>query len=194
MGPRLFNQFVAALFLGLMAMSVAGPASAQSMFDLEGMFDSDLIQAIRDGDNERVERELFGASPNARSNGGVPAILVAVESRNAGALDLLIAAGARVDNRDREDRSPLSVAARTGQLSIVRTLLNAGADPEYQGQHHETPLLKAARQGHVDVVRLLIEAGAEADTSDLTGRTAYEYARDNRHREVMELLEEHGAY
>ncbi len=194
MGPQFITKIFAAAFAVLVAVSVAGPASAQGMFDLEGAFDPDLLQAIRSGDNQRVERELFSSSPNDRTVRGVPAIVVAVEARNMGALNLLIRAGARIDNRDRDDRTALGLAAQTGQVAFVRALLEAGADPEYQGQRRETPLLKAARQGHLDVVRILIEAGAEADTSDLTGRTALEFAEAGRHRDVAALLRENGAY
>ncbi len=193
MGPRLFIKSVLAGIALVMALGMAAPASAQGMFE-GGMFDPDLIQAIRNGDNVRVEAELFATSPNKRTGTGVPAIVVAAEVRNEEALDLLIGAGARIDNRDRDDRTALGIAARLGELGMVRALLEAGADPEYQGEYRETPLLKAARQGHLEVVRTLLEAGAEADTSDLTGRTALEFAQEGRHRDVIELLEEHGAY
>lgn len=194
MGARTFMQKFLTIGVLVIALLMSfGTASAQGIFDTT-FFDSDFINAIRDGDNARVNAELLNASPNERSGDGVPAIIIAVDARNAEALQMLIDAGARVDTRDREDRTALTVAARMGQVGMVRTLLDAGADIERQGGHRETALLKASRQGHIEVVRVLLDAGAEVDTTDLTGRSALEYAEANRHRNVVALLREYGAH
>jgi ankyrin repeat protein len=60
-------------------------------------------------------------------------------------------------------KNPLWVAARLGDVGMVRALLDAGANvrgsPDMHGS--ETPLHIAAARGHVDVVRLLVDRGAD---------------------------------
>lgn len=177
--------------LGAMTLT---PAASQGLFDDE-MFDSAMIRAIRAGDNETVEAQLFAISPNERSNQGIPAIVIAVESRNLEALRLLATAGVRVDNRARRtDRTALTVAAEMGDAPIVAELLEMGADVDYTGGGREVAFIKAARAGHADVLQILIDAGADTEETDLSGYTALELAERGRHRQAVQVLRDAGVY
>lgn len=197
MGIKTLNRSFAAL-LGAMAMVVAGwagPAAAQGIFD-ETMFDSDLIKAVRAGDDDALRAAIVaGANINDRSGSGSPAIVVAAESRNLVAIDLLAEAGARLNNENRRtDATALTVAAELGHAAIVRSLLGHGADAEKTGSGGEPALIKAARNGHANVVQVLIDHGADLEVTDLSGATAVEVAEQARHRHVAQVLRDAGAY
>eukprot|EP00931_Biecheleriopsis_adriatica_P043003 TRINITY_DN24562_c0_g1_i2.p1 TRINITY_DN24562_c0_g1~~TRINITY_DN24562_c0_g1_i2.p1 ORF type:complete len:305 (+),score=56.27 TRINITY_DN24562_c0_g1_i2:53-967(+) len=68
--------------------------------------------------------------------------------------------------------SPLSFAARIGDLKEVRRLLQAKSDPNSTDAVGETPLFEAAAGGDVSVVATLLLAGADPDHQSLIGSVA----------------------
>jgi hypothetical protein len=75
---------------------------------------------------------------------------------------LLLAHGANIDAIDDEYRStPLGVAARRGQSSVVELLLEHGADPVLAGASWAVPLAWAERKGHSHVAGVLRKAAGE---------------------------------
>jgi ankyrin repeat protein len=78
-----------------------------------------------------------------------------------GKAELLVDHGADIDAIDEEYRStPLGVAARRGQVALVRFLLDRGADPNLSGAPWATPLAWARARGHGEIGQLLDRAGA----------------------------------
>lgn len=74
---------------------------------------------------------------------------------------LLLAHGANLDAIDDEYRStPLGVAARRGQSTLVELLLEHGADPALAGASWAVPLAWAERKGHSHVAEMLRQASA----------------------------------
>jgi hypothetical protein len=89
---------------------------------------------------------------------------------------------------------PLIIAARNGQISLVRILLERGANVNLRDQETEvTPLIVAAQNGHLQVVDLLLEKGAEVNARDKNGKTALREALRNRHEDVVKALRAKGA-
>jgi len=190
-------KWVAALVGGVMMLlaGLTAPAAAQTLFD-ETMFDSDLIKAIRAGDDDALRAAILTeANLNDRSGSGSPAIVVAAESRNASAVRILAEAGARLDNENRRtNATALTVAAEIGDAAVARALLEAGADPDETGSGGEPALIKAARNGHTNVTQVLIDGGADLEVTDLSGATAVEIAEQARHMRVADMLRDAGAY
>jgi ankyrin repeat protein len=74
---------------------------------------------------------------------------------------LLIDHGADIDATDEEYCStPLGVAARRGQRSMVALLLERGADPNLAAAPWATPLAWARKKGHAEIASTLRAAGA----------------------------------
>ena len=74
---------------------------------------------------------------------------------------LLLDHGAGIDAVDEEFRStPLGIAARSGQRSIVELLIERGADVTKAAAPWATPLAWARRKGHSRIELILQKAGA----------------------------------
>lgn len=94
----------------------------------------------------------------------------------------------RWDVGDAVGRTPLSLAAEKGQLSLVRLLIEAGVGPDTRDNRHGlSALARAAFQGHQEVVKLLLQKGADAGDVD-GGGTALSAAAARGHVEALEAL------
>lgn len=82
-------------------------------------------------------------------------------------IQLLLAAGARIDSIDDLGRSPLHLAIARGSVDLTRTLVLRGASLADKDHAGETPLDCAAATGNIDLLRLLCDAGAVIDQSCL---------------------------
>jgi ankyrin repeat protein len=89
---------------------------------------------------------------------------------------------------------PLIIAARSGQIGLVRLLLERGADVNARDKETEaTALITAAHQGHVQVVEILLQKGADVNAKDKSGKTALSEATRYNHEDVVKLLKARGA-
>ncbi|EGZ19965.1 hypothetical protein PHYSODRAFT_493967, partial [Phytophthora sojae] len=70
----------------------------------------------------------------------------------------------------------MSVAATTGQSSLMQWILQSGVPVETKDPQGQTVLHHAARYGHVSTVQLLLENGAQANERDDKGQTALHLA------------------
>ena len=94
---------------------------------------------------------------------------------------LVLKHGANVNEKDKDDATPLHLASYYKRLEIVRVLLEHAANTEMENNESNTPLQIVIRgngdsQGDgVGIARLLLEYGAEA------------YARDKYHISTSDL-------
>ena len=89
-----------------------------------------LANAIVTGDAATARRALAtGASPNARTDGGVPALIAAAYVGDAMLVHELLAHGADPNIRGHRGWTALDSAALRGHADVIAALLAAGADP-----------------------------------------------------------------
>lgn len=98
--------------------------------------------------------------------------------------------------------TPFVLAARTGDVALMRLLLELKADPNLTNADHTTPLLAAAGVGAlgdgdeaaatedeaIEAVRLLLELGADINAVDDNGETAMHGAAYQSLPKLVQLL------
>ena len=89
--------------------------------------------------------------------------------RNVDSVKRLLKAGAKVNVRDPQGRTPLILAAQKGVGAAIPVLIDAGADLEARSTDGRTALAHAAAHGSSEVISLLARAGADVNTVDLQG-------------------------
>ena len=99
--------------------------------------------------------------------------------------------GAQVDVADSQGRTPLHIACRTENTSVVRTLLRKGADVSVVTLGElQSPLHYAARHDAAEVIDVLVEHGAQVNPTDFKGRTPLLLAAElDRSVAALKLLE-----
>jgi ankyrin repeat protein len=97
-----------------------------------------------------------GADPNARSDAGLTALMLA--ATDSAKTQLLLAKGANVNVRSEDGRTALHIAAIKGDTAIVKRLLDAGASVNFSDG--SSPLVLGTYKGNVELVQMLVDAGA----------------------------------
>jgi uncharacterized protein len=98
-------------------------------------------------------------------------IIQAALINDVSAISELLARGARVDECDKDGRTPLMHATINKQLDIMRLLLNSGADPDIQDKSGWSALHFAAQARSAESVELLVSHRATVDVADNHGNT-----------------------
>ncbi|HYJ05472.1 MAG TPA: ankyrin repeat domain-containing protein [Chthoniobacterales bacterium] len=94
---------------------------------------------------------------------------------------------------DKSSLSPLSMAAKRGDVSVVRKLLTARADPNGPDSEGNTPLHYAVSSGKIAVVETLLAGGANVRACSRSGYTALHAVAVDRQVRIAELLLAAGA-
>ena len=136
-----------------------------------------IVEAILDHNNGEWVSLLLEADPLSRDVYSKTPLHYAAEGSDAAMIRRMIAAGADLTARNRDDNgTPLHAAAVRGNAEAVRELLGArpgGAiDPDLPQADGSTALTLAAFKGHFDVVQVLLAGGAGVDTPGRSGHTA----------------------
>jgi hypothetical protein len=155
---------------------------------------SPLLEAARFGDVEQVKLLLSkGADVNAKDRRGLtPLHLACFSHRGRAVAELLIAQGANI-NAKPDGRTPLHVAAWSGNVPVAELLIAKGADIDAKANNGWTPLHGACFRGRKVVVELLIAKGTDLNVKDNRGQTGLSLAKQQGHEEIVELLRNHGA-
>ena len=131
-----------------------------------------LQQAATDGDTEMVRMLLARGGDVDGKIGDVAqetALHVAAQFGRTTIVDMLLKAGAQVDDLDLAGQTPLHGAASAGHVDIVRVLMLQGARLNCVDKEGNTPLHCAARFGQTDVVRMLIRGVGRARSGSRGG-------------------------
>ncbi|MFE5296238.1 ankyrin repeat domain-containing protein [Streptomyces sp. NPDC056632] len=90
-------------------------------------------------------------------------LLASARQGDTEALRAALDAGARVEARDQELRSPLLLAALGDHVEAARVLVAAGADVNAQDARHDTAWLVTGVTGSVAMMRVLLAADPAPD-------------------------------
>lgn len=175
-----------------------------------------LHLAAEDGHTEIIECLLaHGANTEASAKYGITALHSAILFGHSNPVEALLAGGAQTEanitmpiSRDLPypypKRTPkgrgryrhfttghtaLHLAARNGEVEILKILLVAGAQTEAEDETGNRPLHCAARSGHLETVKVLLAGGAEMEAVDHWDCTPLHKAvHDGDSRVLKELL------
>jgi ankyrin len=117
-----------------------------------------------------------GIIENAKRGGFTP-LLFAAQQGDRESAELLLAAGADINDTDASKASVLVVAAHSGHGALAQMLLDRGADPNAAGAGY-TPLHAAVLRGDAPLVKALLAKGANPDTKLEAGTPVRKYGVD----------------
>jgi ankyrin repeat protein len=158
--------------------------------------DAPVADAARRGDAEAVRTLLErGVDVQTAQADGMTALHWAGMRSDLDLAETLIYAGANLEATTRiGQHTPLHVASRTGQSTVVRTLLDAGADPHAATSSGATPLHLAAQAGSAEAVAALLDHGADVNVQEHTwGQTPLMFAAASNRVGPVNVLMERGA-
>jgi uncharacterized protein len=124
---------------------------------------------------------------------GVTVLAYAAAAGHTGTVGVLLAAGAPLDARDAQGRTPLYLAVVRGHEAVARQLLAAGANPDLPDQEGTAPLHLAVKQGSGGVVSELLTRGAAVDVRTGRGTTPVAVAAYFGNLRLVQLLCDTGA-
>ena len=133
-----------------------------------------------------------GTDPNARRSDGYAAIHLAAKQGQLASLKLLLANGARIEERDRKHaHTAVHKAAWGNRPEVLAYLLAAGADPNPRDTDGDMVPLHWATDRRI--AKLLLTAGANPDAKDQYGETPLHMAASRKHAGVVTALLASGA-
>lgn len=139
-----------------------------------------LFKAIEAVDVKAVESLISkdGDVARCKNDDGVPAIVAAVQTGDAGLARLVLeAAPDMVDEGNSNGSSALMFAALSGDIPMMKLLDQANADLEHCNASGVTALMTAARKGQREAVKWLSDAGVNLARTDKSGMNAAGHAR-----------------
>uniref|UniRef100_A0A1X7U8F0 Uncharacterized protein n=1 Tax=Amphimedon queenslandica TaxID=400682 RepID=A0A1X7U8F0_AMPQE len=152
-----------------------------------------LFNAVKSGSIEAVDILLTNRARTdvVSEYSGTP-LHCASETGNADITKLLITKGkADVNAADKNNRTPLFNAVKSGSIETVDILLTNGARTDVVSKDNSTPLFNAVECCSIEAVDILLTNGARTDVVDKYGDTpllsAVESGR-GRSTEIINLL------
>lgn len=135
---------------------------------------------------------LLKSGANVNAAKGWPPLLWHITSRDDDAariVDLLIRAGAKVNQRNDNADTALTLAAYNENNDMVRLLIKAKADLNMVNGNQDSALMIAARQGKSKTIELLIAANANPSLKNKAGESALDLAVKSGNRDAIALIE-----
>jgi ankyrin repeat protein len=106
---------------------------------------------------------------------------------------LLAADSAMVNSKDKDNKSPLFIAAEQGNQAVMEVLLDKGADVNAEGGKYGNALQAASHNGHKDIATLLLDKGADVSAQGGEYGNALQAASANGYKDMATLLLDKGA-
>jgi ankyrin repeat protein len=108
-------------------------------------------------------------------------LLRAARTGNADRAALALRAGADIEARDTNKRTPLLLAATNDRVDVARLLVALGADPDALDDRHDTPWLVTGVTGSVPVLEALLPAEPDLTIRNRFGGTSLIPASERGH-------------
>jgi ankyrin repeat protein len=146
-------------------------------------------------DNKRIiaTRYLLAAGADVPNAQGYNALLNAVIAGRWQYMDVLIKAGAMINQTGPKNVTPLSAAVLKNEEKWVQKLLEAGARPDESHTGFDAPLAIASRNGNASILAALLQHGAKVSHVNHAGESALHIAAQHGHANVADLLIFHHA-
>jgi hypothetical protein len=100
----------------------------------------------------------------------------------------LVELGANVEAKTAGGRTPLHVAAVSGQVESIKLLVQLGVNKEANDDDGWTALHHAACSGHVEAIKVLVQLGVNKEAKTANGATPLHQAGFNGNVEAIKLL------
>jgi ankyrin repeat protein len=170
-------------FAFLAALAFSAPVFAGAYEDME--------EAMTRGDADAVIALIDrGMEVNTVDRQGNTLLIQSIRWDLPELFEQLMQRKARINLRNRNGETALSIAAYLGRAQYVRRLVEAGAEINFFGW---PPLAYAAYNGHAEIVDYLAGRGAEVDAKAENGSTALFFAARLGHVEAVKTLLAHRA-
>jgi uncharacterized protein len=186
---------------------------------ISGSYD-DFFIAIKQDDEKRVSQLLDrGFDVNTLNSEAEHGWHLAIREPSSKVISLFLSRK-KIDlnPHNRNNETPLMLAALKGQVALARQLMDKGADVNKPGwtplhyaathghielinlllEHHayidaaspneSTPLMMAAMYGTSSAVKLLLEAGADPLLRNMQGLTAFDFAEQAKRSDSAEII------
>ena len=136
------------------------------------------------------DRRALDGDVESYSTDGYPLLGLAIFFRHPALARELIARGADVSARARNQARvmPVHAATAAGDHDTMRLLLARGADPNARQQLGYTALHEAAARGDETMVGLLLDGGADPRAANDEGKTPADVAAEKGHAALAERL------
>lgn len=151
-----------------------------------------LMKAASDGDKAAVQKILKSKKTNIDAEDSEErrtALYFAINNEHNNVIQLLIDAGARLENLSEGKETALFMATTTNNRELMKTLIKKNKGllniPDSDGT---TPLMEAAKFGAKETVQILLDAGAKKDLKNNLGSTALDIAKENKNEDALILL------
>ncbi|KAG4432730.1 hypothetical protein IFR05_011786 [Cadophora sp. M221] len=120
-----------------------------------------------------------------------PLLIVASQSENVEAVELLIKYGAKIDFQDTQERTALLVAVQNGYRDVVEALIRHGARLDLTKRDGKTPLDIAIELNEVEISTLILDKFCSANgiqnKADFTLDKAIKDGEDHTALKLMEI-------
>lgn len=109
---------------------------------------------------------------------GLPVLVAAAQTGDSALVEMLLAAGASVDQAGPNERTSLHEAASIGSTAAIDAILRANAGIDARDASGRTALMLAVAAGHDAAAAALLAGGASVNAADDQGWTAIALAAD----------------